>query len=124
MPTSVLLLSGGLDSTVAAYLARRDANPVLALTVDYGQKAARRELAAAYRIALALGVPYRTIFLPFLRECARGALVDQASDVPRPDPADLDDVTGRARESARAVWVPNRNGAFIAMAATYAESLG
>jgi 7-cyano-7-deazaguanine synthase len=124
MQTSVLLLSGGLDSAVAAYLSRKDASPILALTVDYGQKAAARELAAAYRIAGAMGVPHRTVFLPFLREAARGALVDRATDVPRPSPADLDDTAGRARESARAVWVPNRNGAFIAMAATWAESLG
>jgi 7-cyano-7-deazaguanine synthase len=124
MESAILLLSGGLDSTVASYLARKDARPVVALTVDYGQKAARQELAAAYRIARALDVPYRTVFLPFLREAARGALVDRAQDVPRPAAADLDDVEGRARESARAVWVPNRNGAFIAMAATYAESQG
>jgi 7-cyano-7-deazaguanine synthase len=124
METAILLLSGGLDSTVAAYLARKEAAPVVALTVDYGQKAARQELAAAYRIARALEIPHRTVFLPFLREAARGALVDRAQDVPRPEAADLDDVTGRARETARAVWVPNRNGAFIAMAATYAESLG
>src|SRR5688500_11559886 len=115
MQTAVLLLSGGLDSTVAAYLARRDARPVLALTVDYGQKAAARELAAAYRIATDLGVPHRTVFLPFLRETAKGALVEHGTDVPRPEPGDLDDTAGRASESARAVWVPNRNGAFIAM---------
>jgi 7-cyano-7-deazaguanine synthase len=124
METAILLLSGGLDSTVAAYLARKVATPVVALTVDYGQKAARQELAAAYRIARSLDIPYRTIFLPFLREAAKGALVDRSQDVPRPLAADLDDVGGRARESARAVWVPNRNGAFIAMAATYAESQG
>ena len=124
MHRAVLLLSGGLDSTVAAWLARKDAEPVLAVTVDYGQKAAARELAAAYRIAKDLQVPHRTVYLPFLRECAKGALVDRRTEVPRPGPADLDDTTGRARASAEAVWVPNRNGAFIAMAATYAESLG
>jgi 7-cyano-7-deazaguanine synthase len=124
MDQAVLLLSGGLDSTVAAYLARKEVQPVLALTADSGQKAARRELAAAYRIARDLGVPHRIVLLPFLREAARGALVDPAVDVPRPAPAALDDVIGAARESARAVWVPNRNGALIAMAATWAESMG
>jgi 7-cyano-7-deazaguanine synthase len=123
METAVLLLSGGLDSTVASYLARKEARPVLALTADYGQKAAARELAAAYRIAQDLGVPHRTVFLPFLREAARGALVDHGTDVPRPAASDLDDVEGSARDSARAVWVPNRNGALLAMAATLAESL-
>jgi 7-cyano-7-deazaguanine synthase len=123
MDRAVLLLSGGLDSTVAAWLSRKDAEPAVAITADYGQKAAARELAAAYRIARELGVPHRTVFLPFLREAARGALVDPDADVPRPDPADLD-LPGKAAESARAVWVPNRNGALIAVAATYAESMG
>jgi 7-cyano-7-deazaguanine synthase len=124
MTDAILLLSGGLDSAVAAHLARKAARPVLALTADYGQKAAGRELAAAYRIALSLGVPHRTIFLPFLRECAKGALVEHGRDVPRPALGDLDDTAGRAQDSARAVWVPNRNGALIAAAATYAESGG
>src|SRR5688572_4662783 len=100
MEKAVILLSGGLDSTVAAWLARRTVRPILAVTVDYGQKAARRELAAAYSLALRLGVEYRTIFLPFLRESAKGALVDRATEVPRPSASDLDDVAGRAAETA------------------------
>ena len=47
MEKAIVLLSGGLDSTVATWLARSSLTPALALTVDYGQKAARRELAAA-----------------------------------------------------------------------------
>ncbi len=121
MEKALLLLSGGLDSTVAAWLARESTQPVLALTVDYGQKAARRELAASYLLTQRLGIPYRTIFIPFLREAGAGALVDRTAEVPKPGAADLDDVGGKARESARAVWVPNRNGAMLAMAATYAE---
>jgi 7-cyano-7-deazaguanine synthase len=124
METAILLLSGGLDSTVASYLARKEARPILALTVDYGQKAAGRELAAAYLIARTLEIPHRTVYLPFLREAARGALVDPNREVPKPDDRDLDDRDGWAAASARAVWVPNRNGAFLAMAATHAESLG
>lgn len=119
---AIILLSGGLDSTVAAWLLRPAIEPVLALTVDYGQKAARRELAAAYQLALKLGVPHRTVFIPFLREAARGALTDPRCEIPKPSAADLDDTAGAASRSAAQVWVPNRNGALIAMAATWAES--
>jgi 7-cyano-7-deazaguanine synthase len=52
-PTSkpvVVLLSGGLDSTTAAYLARASGVAVHALSFDYGQRH-RRELDAAARIA-------------------------------------------------------------------------
>ena len=37
---------------------------------------------------------------------------------------ELDDVQGLALESAASVWVPNRNGLFINIAAVYAENLG
>jgi len=121
-PRAIVLLSGGLDSVVAAHLVREQAEPVLALTADYGQKAARRELAAAYAVAQQLSIPHRTIFLPFLREAATGALVDPHAHVPEPSLSDLDDGSGAAHASAAAVWVPNRNGALIAMAATWAEA--
>jgi 7-cyano-7-deazaguanine synthase len=119
--TAILLLSGGLDSTVAAYLLRPEIEPVLALTADYGQKAAGRELAASYAVARELGIPHRTVFLPFLREAASGALMDREREVPRLRAEDLDDAEGAAARSAAAVWVPNRNGVLIAMAATWAE---
>jgi 7-cyano-7-deazaguanine synthase len=124
MARAIVLLSGGLDSTAAAYLIREVAEPVLALTADYGQRAAKRELAAAYAIARTLDIPHRTIHLPFLREAAQGALVDPGLDLPRLEAAELDDVQGAAARSAAAVWVPNRNGALIAMAATWAEANG
>lgn len=122
MKKAIILLSGGLDSTVAAWMLRPEIEPVLALTVDYGQKAARRELAASYQLALRLGVPHRTVFIPFLREASRGALTDPKAAIPRPSLADLDDTQGAAARCAAEVWVPNRNGALIAMAATWAES--
>jgi 7-cyano-7-deazaguanine synthase len=124
MEKAIVLLSGGLDSTVAAALARSMCRPVLALTVDYGQKAAKRELAASYAISRRLDLEHRTVYVPYLREAATGALVDRKSDVPRPSAADLDDHAGAAARSAAAVWVPNRNFALIAMAATWAEAGG
>ncbi len=124
MAQAIVLLSGGLDSTVAAWLLRPAVEPVLALTVDYGQKAARRELAAAYRLALTLGIQHRTVFIPYLREAARGALTDPKLELPRPSTEDLDDIEGAAKTNAAQVWVPNRNFALIAMAATWAETNG
>ncbi|HMS17862.1 MAG TPA: 7-cyano-7-deazaguanine synthase QueC [Planctomycetota bacterium] len=123
MKSAILLLSGGLDSTAAAWLLPGDVRPALALTADYGQRAAHREAAAAYSMARILDIPHRTIHLPFLREAAGGALVRRDLDVPEPSIADLDR-PDRAEASANAVWVPNRNGVLIAMAATWAEISG
>jgi len=122
MKRAVVLLSGGLDSVAAAYLVREFAEPVLALTADYGQKAAKQELGAAYAVAMALEIPHRTVFIPFLKEAASGALVDPTASPPEPSLSDLDDTEGAAAASADAVWVPNRNGVLIGMAATWAEA--
>jgi len=123
-PRAIILLSGGLDSTVAAWMLEPSIEPALALTADYGQKAARRELAASYALAQRLGIPHRTVFLPFLREAASGALIDPGTPVPEPAAGDLDDVEGAAARSAAAVWIPNRNGVLIATAAAWAEASG
>lgn len=122
--SAVALLSGGLDSTVAAAAVARESGLALALTFDYGQRAARREEQAAAQVAAALGVPQRVVRLDFLAELTATALVNRARDVPAPAAADLDDRTGAAERSMRSVWVPNRNGVFIAIAASFAEALG
>jgi len=118
---AVVTLSGGLDSTVAALIAAEDHEVVLGIGYDYGQRALRRELAAGYEVASWLGVPQRTVELPFFRQLAGGALLERSEDLPRP--ADLDDPDATAA-SAAAVWVPNRNGVMVAVAAAWAESLG
>lgn len=123
MARAILLLSGGLDSVASAWLLPKTIEPVLGLTVDYGQKAARRELAASYSICIDLGIAHRTIFLPYLREASSGALTDPLLKVPHTSTADLDDPTVAAARAAM-VWVPNRNLSFIAMAATWAEVNG
>src|SRR6266850_3604650 len=112
---AVALLYGGLDSTVAFAIRARDT--VLALTVDYGQRAARREIASARRTARRYRVPHRVLRMPWL---SGGALVDRSKRLPSPD-------LRRAAEtkaSAAAVWVPNRNGVLLAAAAAMAERLG
>ena len=59
---AVVLLSGGLDSFVAAGLAREEGLRLYALTIDYGQRH-RIELESARAIAASLGVE-RHVVLP------------------------------------------------------------
>ncbi len=120
--TALLMLSGGLDSTVASYLAAEEYDVLLAISFDYGQRARRRELAASYGIASGMGIEHRTVFLPFFREFTNGPLTDVAQTLPTPKTADLDQ-PDLAQESANHVWVPNRNGIFIAIGAAWAEKL-
>jgi len=121
--SSVVLLSGGLDSAAALALELKHHQVVLALTVDYGQRAAAREREAAARLAEHFRVPHKVVALPFFAELDAGALVRKDGDLPRPDPDALDDPAAAAA-SAKAVWVPNRNGVLIEVAAAHAEALG
>ena len=63
---SILLLSAGLDSTVSAGVAARETEIVRAITLDYGQRAAAREVERSRRLALHFGVAHELIRLDFL----------------------------------------------------------
>src|SRR5688572_33213661 len=70
---AVVLLSGGLDSMVAAGIAREQGLAVNALTIDYNQRH-RREIDAARAIARELGA-VRHVVLPLdLRRFGGSAL--------------------------------------------------
>ncbi len=111
----VAILSGGLDSTVSLAAAVRRMDVALALTFDYGQRAARREREAARRVARHYRVPHRVVEIPWLAAITRTALVNRRARLPRHE---------MSPRSAKAVWVPNRNGVFIEVSAAHAESLG
>jgi len=119
---AVVLLSGGLDSTVNFYATLKEANVKMALTFDYGQKAAKREIEAATEMAKDAGVSHTVINLDWFKSLGKSALNNEAVSVPKIRSTSLDDIDITTR-SAKAVWVPNRNGLFLNIAACYAESL-
>ncbi|MBX2986675.1 MAG: 7-cyano-7-deazaguanine synthase QueC [Bdellovibrionaceae bacterium] len=122
--SAVVLLSAGLDSTTNLYAARDAGWDVrLALTLDYGQRAARREVAASQSLAARLNIPHRVLELPFFRDIGQSSLLDRTREVPVGDEVSMDD-HGRSLETAKSVWVPNRNGILLNIAAGYAEALG
>ena len=118
----VSLLSGGLDSVVATTVAAREGAVELALTFDYGQRAAGAEVRAAAAACRELGIPHRVIELPWLAEVTTTVLVNRDAALPELAADELDDAQV-TEASAAAVWVPNRNGVFINIAAAFAESL-
>jgi 7-cyano-7-deazaguanine synthase len=120
---SIVLLSGGLDSVVSSACACEESDLCLALTFDYGQRAARKEIEAAHECCRLLGVCHRVIPLDWLAEVTKTALVDTSQKIPQLDMEDLETSGGKVLETTRQVWVPNRNGLFINIAAAFAESL-
>lgn len=121
---AVVLLSGGLDSGVAAACFWRLPQHRLsvALFFDYGQRAAAPERAAAAALAARWGLTLQVIALPWLGQLAIRAgsrLVPGTGALPTGTDAVPGDVA-----SARAVWVPARNAVFVAIAAAHAEAHG
>ncbi len=120
---SVVLLSSGLDSTVNLYEALQKTEVVLALTFNYGQRAAVRELERAREIALLTNVPWKSLDLTWFSEFTKTSLVNRSTDVPVGDKVSIDDLKV-SNETAKSVWVPNRNGIFLNIGAAFAEGLG
>jgi len=116
----IALLSSGLDSVVASTLAREELE--MALTVDYGQKAAPREIQYSRKVSEILGLSHRVVELPWLRDISSSALTSGAS-VPQMSEEELNQEEATLR-SARRVWVPNRNAVMVNVAASFAEAYG
>jgi 7-cyano-7-deazaguanine synthase len=112
---AVVLLSGGLDSYTAAAVAKRDGFELFALTINYGQRHAQ-ELAAARKVAAALGVA-RQIELDFdLTRIGGSALTSDQIEVPKDQPIDPAVIPS--------TYVPARNTIFLSVAMGWAEVLG
>jgi 7-cyano-7-deazaguanine synthase len=114
---AIVLASGGLDSTTVLALARARGFAVHALTVDYGQRH-RRELAAARRVARALGAVEHRVVAIDLRAFGGSALTSDAIRVPKGRPV---------RAIGRGIpvtYVPARNTLLLALALAWAETLG
>lgn len=117
----LILLSGGLDSSANLAFAHHYDTPCLALTIDYGQRAAKKEIEASIKLAAYYEVPHQILDLRWLGALGGSALTSSAIEVPTIESAQLDDLA-TAKATAKQVWVPNRNGLFINAAAAIAES--
>jgi 7-cyano-7-deazaguanine synthase len=108
----VVLLSGGLDSMVAAGIAREAGHDLYALTINYNQRHAI-ELDAATGLAKTLAAK-RHVILPLdLRQFGGSALTDDIA-VPKEG----------VGEGIPVTYVPARNTIFLSLALAWAETLG
>jgi len=122
MTKGIILLSGGLDSLVSLALAKEEFNIELALTFDYGQKSAKQEIFASKNICEHYKIKHKVIELPWLKEITQTSLVGEA-EIPAVVLKDLESLDF-VENSAKSVWVPNRNGLFLNIAGCFADSYG
>jgi 7-cyano-7-deazaguanine synthase len=112
---AVVLLSGGLDSTTAAAIARSEGCQLFALTIRYGQ-VHDRELEAARKVAIALGVSRHVELDVDLRAFGGSALTGHGAI---PKDRDLEDA-----RTIPSTYVPARNTVFLSLALSWAEVIG
>jgi 7-cyano-7-deazaguanine synthase len=112
---SVVLLSGGMDSTLTATIAKRESNTVAALHLNYRHRTERRELRAFQEVCDRLEIATRLVVdIEFLRELGGSSLTDASIEVT------IADLESKEIPSS---YVPFRNGNFLAIAASWAEVL-
>ena len=114
-PVAVVLLSGGLDSTVCLAEAARTYRPAV-LHLNYGQRTQERELRAFHAVADHYGVADRLVVdIGYLAQIGGTSLIDPARPVEEGLP-----VPGRVPST----YVPFRNAHLLSIAVSWAEVLG
>ena len=115
MKKAIVLLSGGLDSTTALYVAQSQGfDEIYALTFVYGQKH-ERELESAKAVAKAAGVKEHKVVNLLLNQWDGCSLTD-----PKMEVAD----GNLERKDIPDTYVPARNMVFLSVAASWADALG
>lgn len=119
MSKGVVVLSGGMDSTVLAYICREQVDDLICVSFDYGQRH-RKELTYARITASKLGAVHYIIPMSWLAQTfssagSQSSLVNPSVDVP----------DGHyAEDSMKQTVVPNRNMIMLSIACGVAVSSG
>lgn len=110
---SVIIYSGGLDSTTLLYEEKK--RIALAISFDYGSNHAEREIACAKHHCKLLGIEHLVIDLAFIGKYFESSLTSGADAIPE---GNYDD------ENMKSTVVPFRNGIMLSVACGMAESRG
>jgi len=109
---AVVILSGGMDSTLSSYIAKNDGYELIAVHFNYGQRTQNKELKAFGDICKELNIKNKyEIDIPFFTQIGANALTDLSIDIP----------TSGLEAGVPITYVPFRNGIFLAIATTIAE---
>jgi len=112
---AVCIMSGGMDSTLAAYMMKKEGYEIIALHFNYDQRTEQKELWCFNKLIKELNVKESYILdLDFFKLLGASALTDKNIEVP----------TSGIEEGVPVTYVPFRNGIFLSMAAAIAEKEG
>ncbi|MBW6487588.1 7-cyano-7-deazaguanine synthase QueC [Sulfurimonas sp.] len=109
---AVCIMSGGMDSTLSAYMVQKDGYDIVAVHFNYAQRTQTKELSCFHAVCDDLGVINRYVLdLDFFSQIGASALTDKNIEVP---------ING-IEEGVPVTYVPFRNGIFLSIAAAIAE---
>ena len=112
---AVCVMSGGLDSTLGAYMAKDSGYDIIGVHFNYEQRTQTKELECFHNICNDLNVLNKYVLdLDFFKQLGASALTDKKIEVP----------TSGVEEGVPVTYVPFRNGIFLSMAAAIAEKEG
>lgn len=112
---AVCIMSGGMDSTLCAYIMKQNGYEIVGVHFNYGQRTQKKELSCFDAICDDLKVVQKyTLDLGFFKQIGASALIDRNIEVP----------TDGIKEGVPVTYVPFRNGIFLSIAASIAEKEG
>ncbi|WP_373070950.1 7-cyano-7-deazaguanine synthase QueC [Sulfurimonas sp.] len=112
---AVCVMSGGMDSTLSAYIKKSEGYEIIAVHFNYDQRTQKKELECFHKICNKLDVKEKYILdLDFFKQLGASALTDKSIQVP----------TSGLEDGVPVTYVPFRNGIFLSMAAAIAEKEG
>lgn len=116
MKKALCIISGGMDSTLCAYLAKKEGFELVGLHFDYGQRTMQKERACFEAICKDLDIVNTYILdLSLIKQIGANSLTDESLHIPKNE-LDKNEVPN--------TYVPFRNGIFLSIAGSIAEKEG
>ena len=115
MKKAVCLLSGGLDSAVTAFIAKKENYDIYSLSFDYGQRH-NKEIIQAKKLSKSLNAKKHILFNIDLSQFGGSSLTDKNIKIE-------DNKIEEIGKKIPTTYVPARNTIFLSIALGYAEIL-
>src|SRR3989344_6744707 len=119
MNNALLIVSGGMDSTVMAYYVKQKLKPkkIKLLFFDYGQRAIKEELKCVNILSKKINAPLTIVDLKWLGKISNAILNKKGAKVPK-----IREGVKKERKDILLWWVPTRNALFYLIGLAHAEA--